>query len=116
MVWDDTVVDSLAPSYVDRGATQPGHAAMTAEQTKIRKYAGLPETYTFAPLAFETLGGPGPLTACLLEGVCQRLVRATGDPRAGTFLRQRLSLDIQRGNAVAVTGTMGQWGQGDFLP
>lgn len=60
----------------------------------------------FSPLAFETLGGPGPATRELLSSVGRLLVEATGCRRAGGYLLQRLSIDVQRGNAVAVMGTM----------
>ena len=116
LVWDGTVADTLAPSYVSRGASQPGYAGSVLEQLKLRKYAGLTDEYLFQPLAFETLGGPGPLTTNLLRGVCDRLERAAGDPRAGAFLLQRLSLDVQRGNAAAVMGTMEDGSLVDFLP
>lgn len=109
LVWDGTVSDSLAPSIVGHGATRPGHAAMLAEQTKLRKYSALQHSYAFAPLAFETLGGPGPLTQQLLHKVCDLLVASTGDKRAGTFFTQRLSLDVQRGNATAIMGTLAAW-------
>lgn len=42
----------------------------------------------------------------------KRLRDATGDQRAGSFVAQRISLTIQRGNAASVFGTMPQ---GPFL-
>lgn len=116
LVWDGTIVDTLAPSYVGSGTPHPGHAAKLAEQTKERKYAELRNTYLFCPLAFETLGGPGPRTRDLLDEVSKRLSASTGDRRAGNFLRQRLSLDVQRGNAASVAGTMRRWGAPEAPP
>ena len=34
------------------------------------------------------------------------LTQATGEPRSTAFLKQRLSVAIQRGNAAAVRGTV----------
>ena len=109
LVWDGTVADTLTPSIVSRGATQPGLAVLQAEQGKLRKYAEIQRTHIFLPLAFETLGGPGPLTKQLLGKVADLLIKVTGDKRAGEFFRQRLSLDVQRGNAAAVLGTLVEW-------
>ena len=37
--------------------------------------------------------------------ISRRIAESTGEPRSGEFLRQRLSIEIQRGNAVSVLGT-----------
>ena len=99
----------MTPSIVGPGATHPGAAARRAEQAKIRKYAALARAYHFSPMAFETLGGPGPASSDLIARVSEALVRSSGDKRAGMFLSQRLSLEVQRGNAIAVLGTMRDW-------
>ena len=109
LVWDATVTDSLSPSLVGHGASRAGTAATRAEAAKCRKYALLSSGYNFSPFAFETMGGPGPLTATLITQVGEALERATGDKRQGCFFAQRLSLDVQRGNAVSVLGTMWGW-------
>ena len=114
LVWDVTVTDSLTPSLVGRSASHPGSAAARAEAAKIRKYACLARGYDFRPFAFETLGGPGPLTSALISQVSLALERATRDKRAGRFWTQRLSLEIQRANAVSVLGTMKDWLEPDL--
>lgn len=105
-MWDGTVVDTLAPSYVDAGSRIPGTAVARAETLKLQRYTDLAANYHVEPLAFETLGGPGPATKTLLSTVGQLVQEATGCPRAAEFLLQKLSLDVQRGNAAAVMGTM----------
>ena len=109
LVWDATVTDSLAPSMVGTGAARPGHAVALAEAAKCRKYSSVGYPHLFSPLAFETLGGPGVLTKKLLNDVGRKLALATGDKRAGEYLLQRLSLDVQRGNAASVRGTLARW-------
>ena len=84
-------------------------AESRAEASKVRKYAALGSGYFFSPFAFETLGGPGPLTASLIYQVGDALVRVSGDQRSATHFRQRLSLEVQRGNAISVMGTMREW-------
>ena len=109
LIWDGTVTDTLTPSSVSHGSCRASWAATQAETAKLRKYQKLQQAYVFFPLAFETLGGPGPRTKQLLDKVGDLLERSTGDPRSGEFLRQRLSLDIQRGNAASVLGTLARW-------
>ncbi|KAL7674650.1 hypothetical protein ACOME3_000926 [Neoechinorhynchus agilis] len=41
----------------------------------------------------------------LLQDLSNKLRKATGDARAGVFLRQNISLAVQRGNAVNVIAT-----------
>ena len=109
LVWDATVTDSLTPSLVGPGASRPGTAVTRAETSKMRKYADLSRAHHFSPFAFETMGGPGPLTVTLISRVGDALRQATMDKRAHAFFSQRLSLEIQRGNATSVLGTMRDW-------
>ena len=73
---------------------------------KIRKYSGLQDAYLFQPVAFETLGVVGDRTDDFLRDLGKRVSNETSQPRAGEYLLQRLSIDVQRGNAVAVTATL----------
>ena len=41
-----------------------------------------------------------------LSDIGNRVRQATGNARAMEFLRQRVSIEIQRGNAAAVMGTV----------
>ena len=61
-IWDGTVVNILAPSYVNAGSQTPNTAVARAETLKEHKYSDLAAEYFFSPLAFETLARPGPLT------------------------------------------------------
>jgi len=115
LVWDVTVADTLAPSYVGHSAHNQNHCAELAEKNKITKYESLRSDYIFNPLAFETLGGAGPKTRDFVNQICKRLHLATGSTVAGTQFRQYLSLCVQRGNATSVLGTMRQPPSADVL-
>ena len=66
----------------------------------------------FAPVAIESLGVWGPSALDICAEIRSRIATKTGDPRFLSFLKQRLSVAIQRGNALAVTGTV-PWGNCD---
>lgn len=106
LVWDATCVDTLAPSYVQGTATVAGAAAARAQGLKHRNYSFITADYEFAALAVETLGPWSADTKNFVRALSTRLVHASGDPRAGAYLAQRLSIAIQRGNGASVLGTM----------
>ena len=62
--------------------------------------------YSFYPVAIETLGAWGKDAQGLVAELGGRLAAVTGDPRSLAFLRQRLGIAMQRGNAAAIRGTL----------
>ena len=92
---------------MDLSAASAGSAAARAEQLKRTKYSRLSQSgnILFMPMAIETLGTWGPAATELCKDIGSRLASTSGDPRALPFLRQRLGLAVQRGNAAAISGT-----------
>ena len=80
--------------------------AKVAERSKLAKYRELESRYVVQPVAIETLGVIGPSTDTFLRDVGKRVERASGDLRATDFLLQRFSVEIQKGNASAVLGSL----------
>ena len=107
-VWDFTCPDTLAPSHLAQTSLAVGSAAQAAEASKRVKYAGLGPGYSFYPVAIETLGAWGKDAQGLVSELGGRLAALTGDPRSLAFLRQRLGIALQRGNAAAIRGTLPQ--------
>ena len=68
---------------------------------KLTKYPQLSMTHEFVPLAFETLGPMNHAAKMFLIKLGKRLACASDDPRESSFLFQRLSMIVQRHNAVA---------------
>ena len=64
LLWDVTVVDSLAPCRINGGSVcNPGTAVAGAEERKNDNYKDLAnDGYLFQPLAFEIQGAAGPST------------------------------------------------------
>jgi hypothetical protein len=108
LVWDFTCPDTLAPSHLNRSATASGSAAVMAEVKKRTKYGELANSgnYDFVPVAVETLGSWGPAAEQITAEIGGRIARLTGDLRSTAFLRQRISVAIQKGNAAAIQGTI----------
>jgi hypothetical protein len=98
-VWDVTVSDTLAASYVDATSTSAGAAAELASAKKLDKYATLSQSFEVIPVAFETLGPVCSLGSEFLSDIGKALFQVSGDPREASFLRQRLSVAIQKHNS-----------------
>ena len=108
MAWDVTCVDTLAKSHEKKTSKLAGSVAEYAEQLKNEKYAHLANQFDFYPIGFEMFGSWGPSAMDILDQIGKRIKEHTGDVRATDFLRQKISIEIQRGNAVSVLGTVEQ--------
>ena len=106
LLWDFTCPDTLAPSHLHQSSLAAGSVAEVAESRKQTKYSSLLPTFDFAGVAIETLGSWGPGATALVKNIGRRIAPITGEPRSTFFFRQRLDVAVQRGNAVAVRGTI----------
>ena len=100
MTWDVTVAATLAESYVSAAAASAGAAAESAATRKCGKYANLPASYSFVPIALETLGPINASAVLCLQELGRRISESSGEEREGLFLFQRLSVILQRFNSV----------------
>ena len=106
LVRDVTVTDTLANTYVSASSPNAGAAAAAAETRKITKYSHLSTNYNFIPIALETFGAWGKDTEQLFSEIGRRIRLNSGEPKTMEFLRQRISIELQRGNAASVLGTL----------
>ena len=60
---------------------------------------------TFFPVAVETAGAWNQLSVELIQELGRRIAAVTGDMRETVFLFQRLSIALQRGDAIAFLST-----------
>ena len=102
-----TTPDTLAQCHLQATAGCAGAAAAKAEVTKVAKHAALASTHVFVPLAFETLGAWGEQARVFVVQLGWLIMGVTGDLRETNLLSQRLSIAIQRGNAIAIRGSLG---------
>ena len=82
------------------------HCRHEAERRKTVKYQRLMDHYHFSPLGFETFGSWGESAKALVTEIARRIQAQTGEARSAEFLRQRISIELQRGNAASVLGTV----------
>ncbi|OXA39608.1 hypothetical protein Fcan01_25760 [Folsomia candida] len=106
LLWDFTCVDTFAPSYLSNTVRYQGAAASMAEDRKRKRYAFLLDRFIFVPVAMETTGVWGQEGLSLINQIGERITARTGQPNSVTFLRQRISLAVQRGNVASILGTL----------
>jgi len=79
----------------------PCASAYKTTQNKKRKYANLAGTRIFYPFAVETPCTWHDMAIELTQEIGRRITAITEDSRETTFIFQRLSIALQRGNAVS---------------
>jgi hypothetical protein len=106
LAWDATCPDTYASSHVQASSCQAGSAAPAAELLKSQKYADIIAGVDFVPVAIETSGVWGEQAVSLLKEVGRRICAVSHEPRSTSYLRQRIAVAVQRGNAFCVLGTL----------
>ena len=99
---------TLAATYLTSASTTAGSVAEGAASRKDNKYFAVAQSHVFVPLTMDTLGPINFKGLKFLSELCIRLTAATDDPREASFLFQRISILIQRFNAVCFQGTFTQ--------
>ena len=105
LVWDATCVDTFCASSIVDAAITPGSAASSAEERKRVKYASLANRYEFQPIAVETSGVLGPSTIAFLQRLGKKITAQSENRRETSWLFERLSIAVVRGNAASVLAT-----------
>lgn len=114
LLWDVTVRDTMAASYINDSSKKASTIADKAERHKHNHYISLKQNYLLTPLAFETLGCMGPETKKFIDKLGSLMKKATGEAKSKDYLLQRISIAIQRGNATCILGTLGKKKIDDF--
>ena len=109
LIWDATCTDTLAPSNIKFSSKEAGKAAEEKAKRKIHKYKSLIEqNYKFIPFAVETMGPWCYEAKKFVDELSKMITIKTNEPRTKSFLKQRISIAIQKGNAASVMGTFAQ--------
>jgi len=105
--WVVTVTHTVATSYLGLTSECAAAAAEAAAKRKEDKYIEISRSHLFFPVAFETFGPINQTGIDFLSTLGHRLSVITDDARETFFLFQRLSVAIQRFNAVCFTNSFG---------
>ena len=100
LIWDATCSDTFAQSYSTSACERGGAVADLAETRKAVQYSHLGASHFFAPVSIETTGAFGTETLLFIKQISHRLRMRTGEVLSRQFLIQRLSVAVQRGNAM----------------
>jgi len=101
VAWDATTPDTLAKSHIDKTKNSSGAAAEFAAEKKSTKYSDINQSHIFVPIAVETMGSWSSSSLNFINELGKRLTNVTGDKRETSFLKQRISMAIQRGNVAS---------------
>ena len=108
LTWDVTVGHTMA--HLVRSCEAAGGAAEHLAELKTEKYEELAKSYEFCPIALETLGPINESGTLFFKSLGHFLSVTTGDTRETAFLFQRISILIQRFNAICFRGSFGPVG------
>ena len=90
--------DTMAASHVEATSTMAGAAADKAASNKTTKYAALQQTHHFVRVSVGTMGLWNAENINFVGDIGKTLTEVSGDPLETSYLFQRLSVAIQRGN------------------
>lgn len=107
LVWDFTCVHRKAASYQSLANQKGPTVANAAETKKIDKYDELRGNFIIQPIALETNGAIGEISLAFLRQLGRKIEEVSGDQRSSAFLRQRIAINVQMGNAACVLESMG---------
>jgi hypothetical protein len=100
------VPDTFAASHLAHTSIGAGEAAERAVLSKTVKYSSISKTHTFVAVALETGGAWSSEGLQFISELGSRITAATQDPLETSFLFQRISVALQRGNAICLSGTL----------
>ena len=101
LAWDVTIPDTVAASHQAKTSQTACSAAEEAAIKKHTKYEQLSQTHHFVAVAVETFGSWSVDSLDFVNELGRRIALVSGDKREAEFLRQRLSVALQRGNSAA---------------
>jgi len=108
---DVTVTCPLAESYIDRAAQEAGAAAEMAASRNVEKYVDLGARYIFEPVAVEIFGVFNASARHLVNDLKTMISLNLGEARETSFLYQRISILVQRFNAVLLHDSLPDTGR-----
>jgi hypothetical protein len=107
LLWDVTCTNTLAQSYIRLSSKKAGEAARLRENLKKSKYLTMETNnnyYYFVPIAVEIMGPWGD-DAKKNNEIGEKIHKITNELRATSYLIQRITIVVQRGNTASILET-----------
>ena len=101
LAWDFTCCYPLLPSAISTNQCLSG-LANEREKRKIVKYESISQDFDFRAIAIDTIGAYGSSAQKTVQEVGKRIKEMTGCTESTYFLRQRLSITVQKGNCLSL--------------
>lgn len=109
VILDVTVEDTFGPSYL--GIAHDARAvAAKAEVVKRAKYESLQQDFLFVPFIIGSTGVWGERALKFVKEFGRQIASREGNRGAAAFIRQRMSVEMQRGNSRLIAGGFLQCG------
>ena len=106
LLWDATCTDTFCPSNINSTIRVAGSATEKAVRRKKYIYREMISNFHFVAFATETMGPWCEEGKELIEKLGSMLIKKTGDPKSKKYLKERISMAIQRGNAASILNTL----------
>ena len=108
LIWDFSCCCTVSNSGVSKSAKRAGSVAEDGAKAKERKYQELTRQYEFIPIVLESHGPMCEKANKFIGQLGRQMELRSGEPRSTEFLRQSISIAVQKGNALSVMGTIGE--------
>ena len=102
LAWDFTCPHPLVPSAIEVNK-KTSDLCNQKEILKIKKYECLKDSYDFRAIAIDSLGAYGPIAFSSIKEIGKRQFEFSGCNTSCFFLRQRISIAIQKGNYIIMS-------------
>ena len=107
LLWDATCTDTFCPSNIKLTSRKAGSAAEKAVVKKKNLYKDMiQKNFHFVVFATETMGPWCNEGKDLIEKLGSMLNAMTGNTNSKKYLKERISIAIQRGNAMSILNTL----------
>src|SRR6218665_2204236 len=106
LTWDVTVPDTHAMSHLAHTSINAGEAAERAAESKRTMYSTITNTHAIVAVVVETEGAWCREGLQLISELGSRIRDATHDPMETSYIFQRISVALQRENAICISGTL----------
>jgi len=105
VTWDVTMTNTVAEPCLAMSSVRAASAVEAAATSKDDKYIDISRVglHLFYSTAFEIMGPVNQVSQDFISELGRRIPSSTDDPRETSFLFQRLSVAVQRFNAVSFT-------------